>query len=143
VVASHPELNLWQGRFSPDCRWISFNAINPAEAGASAIYAVPVSGGQWTTITDGKWFDDKPRWAPDGRLVYFVSNRTGFINVWGRRFDPARGTPVGEPFQVTRFQSSAQQMVSQSLGMAVTRDRLVLSVASLSGELWILDNVDR
>ncbi len=143
MVASHPEVNLWQARFSPDSRWISFNAIDPTEAGASAIYAVPVSGGQWTAVTDGKWFDDKPRWAPDGRMVYFVSNRTGFFNVWGRRFDPARGTPVGEPFQVTRFASPALQMVSQSLGLAVARDRLVLAVTSLSGELWILDNVDR
>jgi len=42
----------------------------------SIIYVVPQSGGEWTQITEGKYFDDKPRWSPDGRTLYFLSNRT-------------------------------------------------------------------
>ena len=41
-----------------------------------------------------KWAD-KPRWSPDGRTIYFVSRRvTGFLNVWGIRFDQTKGEPV-------------------------------------------------
>ena len=47
----------------------------------SKLYVVPVSGGPWTRITDNNHWDDKPRWSPDGRTVYFVSRRGGFFNV--------------------------------------------------------------
>jgi hypothetical protein len=46
---------------------------------------------------DDTWFDDKPRWGPNGRMLYFVSNRTGVASVWGRRFDSSTGTPIGDP----------------------------------------------
>ncbi len=69
----------------------------------SALYVVPAAGGAWTRITDGKHWDDKPRWSPDGKTIYFVSGRGGFFNVWGIHFDPAEGKPVGEPFRVSTF----------------------------------------
>ena len=31
---------------------------------------------------------DKPRWAPDGRTLYFLTSRGGFYNLAGIRFDP-------------------------------------------------------
>ena len=49
---------------------------------------------------------DKPRWAPDGRTLYFISRRpTWSFNLWAVRFDPERGTPVDEPFALTQFDS--------------------------------------
>lgn len=145
VVTSHPEYSLWQPRFSPDEHWICFNALKPAEAGVSILYVVPARGGEWTPITAGKHWEGKGRWSPDGRTIYFVSNRTGFFNVWGIRFDPHTGKPVGEAFQVTDFESPAQ-MVLPLLGrleMALAADRLVLPITEVSGSLWILENVDR
>ena len=143
VVTSHPEDNLWQARFSPDNRWISFCAAKAIEAGVSTIYVVPASGGEWTLITEGKYFDDKPRWSPDGKTLYFVSNRTGFFNVWGIRFDSANGRPTGEPFRVTDFESPAQKIVSdpKTLEIAISADRLVLPIMEDSGDIWILENV--
>jgi Tol biopolymer transport system component len=108
VITSHPGKNLWQARFSPDHRWISFCAAEAIEAGVSTIYVVPASGGQWMRITEGKYFDDKPRWSPDGKILYFISSRNGFFNVWGIRFDSASGQPVGGPFRVTTFESPAR-----------------------------------
>ncbi|HEU4386425.1 MAG TPA: winged helix-turn-helix domain-containing protein, partial [Blastocatellia bacterium] len=112
VITSHPEDNLWQARFSPDNRWISFCAARVFEAGVSTIYVVPAAGGEWKRITEGRYFDDKPRWSPDGKTLYFVSNRTGFFNVWGIRFDVATGQSVGEPFRVTNFESPGQMILS-------------------------------
>ena len=58
-------------------RWITFLAHDLLSASTSTVYVIPTSGGAWRAITDGAWFDDKPRWGPDGRVLYFVSNRSG------------------------------------------------------------------
>jgi sugar lactone lactonase YvrE len=111
----------------------------------SRIYVVPVAGGEWRPITEGLWYDDKPHWSRDGRTLYFVSDRQGMLNVWGLRFDPATGKPAGEPFKVTSF-ASPRQTISAELGrmqIAVTSTQLFLPVTETSGELWLLDNVDR
>jgi Tol biopolymer transport system component/DNA-binding winged helix-turn-helix (wHTH) protein len=145
MIASHPEKNLYQARFSPDQRWISFIAAPAMEAGISTIYVVPVSGGEWTRITEARYFDDKPRWSPDGRRLYFVSNRTGFFNVWGIGFDPATGRPMGEPFRVTNFESPARMILPDvaTMEMALAGDHLVLPIMEVSGGIWILENVGR
>ncbi|HKQ91184.1 MAG TPA: winged helix-turn-helix domain-containing protein [Blastocatellia bacterium] len=145
VVTSHKEYSLWQPRFSPDERWISFNALKASEAGVSTIYVIPSSGGDWTPITEGRHWEGKARWSPDGKTIYFVSNRTGFFNVWGARFDPRTGKPADEAFRVTEFESPGR-MVLPLLGrleMALAADRLVLPIMEVSGSIWVLENVDR
>ncbi len=145
LITSHPEMNLWQARFSPDQKWISFIAIKAMDAGISAIYVVPASGGEWKRVTEAKYFDDKPRWSPDGRRLYFVSNRTGFFNVWGIDFDPASGQPGGEPFRVTNFESPSRMILPEVavMEMALAADRIVLPIMEVSGGIWILENVGR
>jgi Tol biopolymer transport system component len=145
MIASHPEKNLYQARFSPDQQWISFIAARATEAGISTIYVVPASGGEWKRITEDKYFDDKPRWSPDGRRLYFVSNRTGFFNVWGIGFDPATGAPRGEPFRVTNFESPARMILPDVaiMEMALAADRIVLPIMEVTGGIWILENVGR
>ena len=145
MVASDPAKNIFEARFSPDQRWISFIAVDTADARVSRIHVVPVSGGEWRPITEGLWYDDKPHWSRDGRTLYFVSDRQGLLNVWGLRFDPATGKPTGEPFRVTSFASPRQTISAQLARMqiAVTSTQLFLPLTETSGELWLLDNVDR
>lgn len=145
VVASHPEDNLYQARFSPDGRWISFCAAKMNQAGISTIYVAPTSGGELIRITDGDHFDDKPRWSPDGRIIYFISNRTGFFNVWGIRFDPATGQPIGEPFPVTTFDNPGRMILEdvRTMELALTADRLILPITEQTGNIWILENAER
>ncbi|PWT91883.1 MAG: hypothetical protein C5B55_07340 [Blastocatellia bacterium] len=145
VIASNPEYNLWQGRFSPDGRWISFNAFNATDPAASTVYVVSSSGGQWISLTEGRYWDDKPRWSPDGKAIYFISNRTGFFNVWKVRFDPTSGKPLDQPARVTDFESPTQMIIPNivPLEMALTSDRIILPLMEASGGIWILENVDR
>ncbi len=144
-VTSNPEYNLWQPHFSPDGRWISFNAVKATDARASTIYVVPSTGGEWTHITEGKYWDDKGRWSPDGRTIYFISSRTGFLNVWGMRFDPVEGKPLGDPFRVTSFESPARFILPdvQVMEISVAANRLILPILEISGNLWMLETVDQ
>jgi dipeptidyl aminopeptidase/acylaminoacyl peptidase len=145
VVASDLTKNIYESRFSPDQRWISFIAVDRADARVSRVFVVPASGGAWRAVTPGLWYDDKPHWSPDSRTLYFLSDRNGLFNLWARRFDPETGLPVGEPFQVTSF-ASPRQAISDELThsqIAVTPTHLFLPITESTAELWMLDNVHR
>ena len=128
-------------RLSPNQRWVAFVV---ARAGSSAVHMVDVESGASRAITDGSSFDDHPRWSPDGGILYFLSNRTGFFNLWGRRLHPATGQPVGEPFQVTTFARSSQVIPSRlrQLGVSAGGDRLVVPLSEVSSSIWVLDRFD-
>jgi Tol biopolymer transport system component len=145
VVASAPGLSLICPRFSPDERWISFMAIDRNRPGTSTLYVMPAAGGPWVAVTEGSSYDDKPRWSGDGRTIYFISDRGGPVNLWGRRFDPASGMPVGEPFQATAFDSPARMVPSelQRAEIAVSADRVFLPLTDTAGDVWVLDLPDR
>jgi Tol biopolymer transport system component/DNA-binding winged helix-turn-helix (wHTH) protein len=142
-IISDPAYRLYQPHFSPNGRWIVFEAVANTPNPESTLYVVPASGGPWTRITDGKQWDDKPRWSPDGKTIYLVSGRDGFFNVWGIHFDPTAGKTVGQPFQVSKFESP-RMMIPRWIplvGLSLTQDKLVLTVAEESGSIWVLDNV--
>lgn len=145
VLTSSPDLAPYESRFSPGDRWIVFEVVNHKAPGATTIQVMPGEGGPWLPITEGKFWDDKPRWAPDGRTIYFISNRTGLFNLWGRRFDPVRGQPVGVPFQVTEFASPSRIICDRTTeaNIALSRHRLVLPITEVTGNLWMLEGVDR
>jgi dipeptidyl aminopeptidase/acylaminoacyl peptidase len=87
---------------------------------------------------------DKPRWAPDGRTIYFVSQQnTSFFNLWGVRFDSARGRPIGEPFSLTHFNAAGLVMSPDGADIDISASRELLTMASVSGYVWMLDNVDK
>ena len=141
-IASAPDYDLWQGHFSPDGRWILFAANRELR---STIFLMSATGGPWIPVTDGKQWDDKPRWSPDGKTIYFVSGRNGFNNVYGVRFDPAKGKAFGSPFRVTDFRSPTA-MIPQSIipvELGISQDRLVVNIEQLSGNIWVLDHADR
>jgi Tol biopolymer transport system component len=133
---------LFDSKLSPDERWVAFLATGN---GTHGIYVVSASGGEWVRITEDGERADKPRWSPDGKTIFYMSNRgTGFFNVWGRRFDPAAGMPVGEPFRVTSFDSPDRIVwASGNAGVSFGGDRLVLPLVQATGTVWVLENVDR
>jgi len=145
IVGADPDYNLYQAQFSPDERWIAFMAVKATDALASTICVMPATGGEWRRLTDGKYLDDKLRWSPDGRVIYFTSPRGGFTNVWGIRFDPVKGQSAGEPFRVTKFESPNKLVAptTRTTEISLTADRLALPIMEISGSIWILENVDR
>ena len=145
IIASSSENSLWQPHSSPDGHWIVFNAVDLQVGNASTLYVVRSSGGPWTRITEDEYWNDKPRWAPDGSTIYFTSDRTGLQNVWGIRFDVDSGRPVGDPFQVTDYQNPGLKMPDRIFGaeISLTEDQLVLPLTRTTGNLWMLENVDR
>jgi dipeptidyl aminopeptidase/acylaminoacyl peptidase len=144
-IAASPDYYLFQGQFSPDGHWVAFEAVRDVSNGReSSIFVVPAHGGKWIRITDGRQWDDKPRWSPDGKSIYFISARRGFYNVWGNRIDPVDGRAVGNPFQVTEFDNPALMVPPYipDVGLSIARGRLAVTVSQSSGSIWVLNNVD-
>lgn len=145
VLVHDPTRSLFGPRFSPDQRWVSFVAVDPKGSTVTRIYVAPAGGGPWIPITDGRSFDDKARWALDGRTVYFVSDRSGYLNVLGRRFDPVAGQPVGEPFFVTSFDSPKHGLPSNParIEFSIADGRIFLPITETESAIWVLGDVDK
>jgi len=144
-IVSEPAYDLSQPHFSRDGRWIVFQALrNLPTKLESSLYVTSASGGPWIPLTDGQHWDDKPRWSPNGRMIYFISGRNGFFNVWGNRFDPVQGKPLGEAFQVTKFKGPALMIPQHipSVELSVNQNQLVVTMEQVSGSIWMLENVD-
>lgn len=144
-ITSHPTYDLYEPHFSPDGRWIVFEAFRDSPKVESTLYVMPALGGAWIRVTDDRHWDDKPRWSPDGKTIYFVSSRSGVYNIWGIRFDTTNGRPVGEAFRVTAFENPSLMIPDKInlVGLSLTQDKLVLTMEDRSGSIWMLDNVDR
>ena len=77
-------------------------------------------------------------------MIYFVSGRSGFYNVFGVPFNPAK-EDQGVPFAVTKFDSPGFMIPKQitAVELSLTQNRLVVTVAEVSGNIWVLDTLDR
>jgi Tol biopolymer transport system component len=131
-------------RFSPDERWIAF--VARTESAGSRIYLAPLRGestaapGDWAALTKDNAWEAVPQWSPDGKLVYFISNRDGQRCIWARRFEEGRA--AGEPFAVHHFHDARRSPANtalQATDLFVGRDQMVIGVGEVSGSLWMID----
>ena len=81
-------------RFSPDGRSVAYSAWT--RGGYRDIRIVDVSTGSFYELTHDRAIDQHPVWAPDGKTLYFVSDRTGIANVYALRFRDALARPGDE-----------------------------------------------
>jgi Tol biopolymer transport system component/DNA-binding winged helix-turn-helix (wHTH) protein len=140
-----PGSRLASATFSPNREWIAFTERSRTSAGASSVvYVTSALGGPWIRVAEGESFNDRPRWAPDGRTVYFLSNRGGCMNVWGQAFDPASGRAPGSPFPVTSFHDP-QLSIPESVeaGIAVTSTHVLVPLTERTAAVWVLPASDR
>jgi serine/threonine-protein kinase len=84
----------------------------------SRIVIVPARGGPPVSVTDSVHLHQSPVWSPDGKTVYYISNRQGPRDVYAvdvTEYDPARTKPVrittGLGAHSVSFSSTAAHMV--------------------------------
>ena len=142
VLASSTKENLWESRISPDGRWLVF-LVSSDIPSSSTVWVTPRAGGERTRLTSGPE-DTKPRWSPDGRMLYFLSHRAGFWNVWGLAFEPQSDRPGTAPFQVTHFEQPSRTMPDLFASFhGMSRNRLFISLSVRSSNVWMVENIDR
>jgi len=137
-------------RFSRDGKWVAFhalhNATNTAQIWVAPVGAqLPVPQSQWIPITDGSKLERDPAWSPDGRFLYFISDRDGFQCIWARPLDALTKKPSGEAFAVRHFHSarlSLRYVGSQGYytGLTVADGALVFAMGELKANVWLEEN---
>jgi Tol biopolymer transport system component len=141
--------SLWQARYSPDGRWIAFVAQSAAELTKLRLTVAPAEGAPpeaWTRIAADHEWPDKPRWAPDGRTLFFLSRRRGaYFNLWAIRFEPELGRPLGEPFALTAFDSPGSRVSTyiDTNEIGIAPRRAVLPMMTVTGSVWMMEGVGR
>jgi hypothetical protein len=139
VLVSSTENWLWQADESPDGRWVCYQQMPKLEGRYSALFVVPAAGGAARALTDNTSWDDKPRWSSDGRFIYFLSTRSGSLDVWAVGFDASHGRPTGLPFQVKGSPGFGATVAGiDEAELSIAGARAAVPVQNLNGGIWIL-----
>jgi Tol biopolymer transport system component len=142
---------VYQGSFSPDDRWVLFEVEYGADHAALALapyqQGAKIEPAQWIELTDGKSFDSRPRWSPDGNRIYFVSDRDGFRCIWTLALAPATKKPAGPLTPLYHFHSAQRSILNipaiAYFNLSVGRDQLLFNLGEVTGNIWLADPAQR
>ena len=65
------------------------------------LWTIRLDGSDPVQVTDDAATDWSPTWSPDGRFLYFASDRAGSMNLWRIAIDEASGRVLGQPEAIT------------------------------------------
>jgi Tol biopolymer transport system component len=131
--------HVFQATFSRDGRWLAFMDMSGIIVGPYRGLN-PISKRDWIHVTHGDYFDDKPRWSPDGSRIYFTSDRDGSRCLWMQRLDRETKSPVGVPVPVYHFHFGRRSIANVGAGLAdiaIVADGVILPQTELKGNVWL------
>jgi serine/threonine protein kinase/Tol biopolymer transport system component len=109
-----------QPQFSPNGKRVAYWALK-ARSGQRDLYTISTSGEEKTIVPlmDDVALDWNPVWAPDGKSIFFSSDRGGTMNLWRIDVDEETGAPRGAPRPLAVPASSAGQLTVSRDGRQV------------------------
>lgn len=81
--------------WSPNGHRIAFWFV--ADGNLGDIATIPAEGGAPVVVVKDVSADWNPVWSPDGKYLYFASDRSGNMNFWRVPIDEKTGAQLGEP----------------------------------------------
>lgn len=107
-------------------------AFASGKTGDFDIWIMDVESGAMQQATFGTFWNDKPAWSPDGKWLAYISNQTGFQEIFKVEVG---AQSVGEPIQLT-FQN--KWCDSPRFSPCGTRIAFVSNVTG-NNDIWIME----
>ena len=142
LVLETAEGQVSEPALSADDRWVAFVLGRPD--GRVTIQIAPVAGGpssakDWVALLDEDRYAGSPSWSPNGRMLYYVSERDGPCKVWCQPLDPLTKRPVGGPrvvFDGGPFNLNLN-MPRGNGTVSVGRDKLAIWAGEATGNIYM------
>jgi eukaryotic-like serine/threonine-protein kinase len=141
VVLSAPGERIGDACLSPDGRWIAWNAGQPD--GRAAVRITPVEGPdngtrQAITVDEADYFLASPGWSPNGRWLYYLSEKNGRCSIMAREFDP-RTRSLGQEREVLATTESRLWLnFPKGNGeISVAADKIVFEASAMTGNIYL------
>jgi Tol biopolymer transport system component len=142
VVLSSPRDIIKDASVSPDGKWIAWLAGEPdgrAAVRISPVEAAPDKAQATITIAEAGYFLGQPDWSPNGRWLYYLSEKNGRCSIFARELDPRTCVPIGEEREV--FTSTESRLwlnfPNGNGAIAVAADRIVFEASAMTGNIHI------
>lgn len=146
----HSKANrIYTPRLSPDRRMLCFTVITTTTQERKTYLTrfsetSQIPEGEWKPLTGGASVDERePFWSPDGRFLYFLSERDGFRCVWTVRFDPASSKAIGEPFPAHHLHQYRHSLLDfgdvADIGLSLAGKTMLLAVREIQSNIWLAE----
>jgi|GEM_PF-1815815 len=127
--------------WSPDGMYITYTFNPEGEDDGESLYVIQPDGNDEHQITPpaGRDHDGEPAWSPDGKTLYFLSNRGAYVDIWKINRD---GSGLQQISNVTASGIS----IEHSLRISPDGKQLLFYGIGADGVQWMTDlfviNVD-
>jgi serine/threonine protein kinase/Tol biopolymer transport system component len=127
---------------SPDGKWIAWLADEPDGRVALRISPAdgPLDDARGTlTVAEAGYYLGTPAWSPNGRWLYFLSEKGGRTALMALKLDPRTKEPAGEEREVY-VSPESRLMLNFPKGngaISVAADRIIFTVTEVSGNICL------
>jgi serine/threonine protein kinase/dipeptidyl aminopeptidase/acylaminoacyl peptidase len=142
VVLASPSDFVSDSSVSPDGNWIAWLAALPDGRAAIRITPVeaPPAGAERTiTVAEADYFLGNPDWSPNGRWLYYLSEKNGRASIFAREVDPRTKRPAGAEREVFLSTESGLNLnYPKGHGtIGVAADRIIFEGCTMTGNIYL------
>jgi eukaryotic-like serine/threonine-protein kinase len=147
-VLELPSGSLNDGHLSADNRWLVFRmglADGRAAISIAPLGLVPASPRDIVPVVESDHYLSNPRWSPNGRYVYYLSEQSGRCGLYAQKLDPQTKKPLGEAQAVFFTQGERINLnFPRGLGFIdVAADKIILAVDEITSNIFLVKPVAR